>query len=145
MDSKLLDKLLFYGFVGLVLYLLYQKFAGSLTSTTSTTATAGGSALQKLLNPTAANYSAGMQFNTVFPDGSRHAVDPSWINPADNSFVWPGDGQTYILATGASGATAAYLASSVVQSTADMVNAANTDVTNLGAYRKVNPRVRRAG
>jgi hypothetical protein len=140
MDSKLIDKLLFYGFLGLVLYLLYQKFSGSLKAALApdtATATAGGSALQKLLNPSAANYSGGTTYTgVVFPDGSSHAVDPAWVNP-DNSFVWPpptGDGQTYILAIGASGAKAAYLASSVVDSTAPDFTAPG--VAGLGVYRQ---------
>jgi hypothetical protein len=134
MDSKLIDKLLFYGFVGLVLYLLYQKFSSSILSPASAPATAGGNLLQKILSPTAANYQAGTTLVVVFPDGSSHAVDPATVNP-DNSFVWPGDGQTYILATGASGAHAAYLASSVVADTTAPDFTA-PGVAGIGTYRK---------
>jgi hypothetical protein len=146
MNDKLTERLIFYGVVAFVLYLIYQKVSNAL-GPASAPATAGGGFLQKLLNPAQANYQPGQSWAVVFPDGAKHAIDPSTINPADNSFVWSGDGQTYIMATGVTGTHAAYPASSIVNpppNPADPTapNFGAPGVAGVGAYRMVRRRAR---
>jgi hypothetical protein len=69
---------------------------------------------------------------TVFPDGSKHAVDPATI-ASDNTFTWS-DGQNYTMFTGVGG-HAAVLTSSIVSSNAavDYANAVG-DALAMGRY-----------
>jgi hypothetical protein len=107
------DELLLWG-GGLFLGYLLLKQLGAFFSPSGPPATAIGSALQAIFNPSGYHYTPGITLVVTFPDGLNHAVDPAWLD-SNNQFTWPpptGDGQSYTLVTGASGAHAAYLTNS---------------------------------